>query len=147
MRLQRDIADMATDRDAVGTAEDGGLIARLLATPPPVRPAYDDLAHTVLVSMRPAVARRAAADFRRRVFVRVLLAVLPLPFVLTYAGYVLQALYLPISRLLSPDIAGYVAGVHVLSLALLFGATYAAIPMMLGRSNRIGPTARTVRVG
>lgn len=142
-RLRRDVADAGADREAAGIMVDADMLAALLATPS-VRP-DDDLASAALSALRPAMARRAAANLRRRVFVGVLLAVLPLPFVIAYAGYVLQALYLPISMMLSPDVAGYVAGVHVLFLALLFGATYAAIPMILSRTDQAGlpvPLAR-----
>ena len=145
-RLRRDIADVGTDRDGVATMADADVLAGLLATPS-VRPDDNDLADAALFALRPAMARRAAANLRRRVFVGVLLAVLPLPFVIAYAGYVLQALYLPISILLSPDVAGYVAGVHVLFLALLFGATYAAIPMILSRSGQAGLPVPLVRSG
>jgi hypothetical protein len=145
-RLQRDIADAVADRDGVATTVDADVLARLLATPS-ARPIGNDLAYAALIALRPAMARRAAADLRRRVFVCVLLAALPLPLVVAYAGYVLQMLYLPISLLLSPDVAGYVAGAHVLFLTLLFGATYAAIPMMLSRSGQAGLTVPSVGVG
>jgi hypothetical protein len=144
-RLRRDVADAVADREAAGIMVDADTLAGLLATPL-VRP-DNDLASAALSALRPAMARRAAANLRRRVFVGVLLAVLPLPFVIAYAGYVLQALYLPISMLLSPDVAGYVASVHVLFLALLFGATYAAIPMILSRSDQAGLPVPLVRGG
>ena len=126
-RLRRDLADAPSglaDADALARLLGAGAIA-LDDT---------DLAAQALLAARPEMSRRAAIDLRRRVFGRVVLALLPLPFVIAYAGYVLQALYLPVAALLSPDVAGYVASVHVALLALLFGTTYAAIPMMLSRS-------------
>jgi hypothetical protein len=137
-RLKRDISDAARSTGE-GTQLDPGRLARVLAAETGARVELG-LASAALEALHPEMARRAAADLRRRVLGCVLLALLPLPFVVVYAGYVLQALYVPISILLTPDIAGYVASVHMLLLALLFGTTYAAIPMMLARSAASRPT-------
>ena len=137
-RLARDISDVAHSTDE-GAQLDPDQLARMLASEAEPR-MEASLAFATLEALHPEMARRAAADLRRRVLGCVLLALLPLPFVVAYAGYVLQALYVPISLLLTPDIAGYVASVHALLLALLFGTTYAAIPMMLARSAASRPS-------
>ena len=137
-RLARDISDAARSSDE-GARLDPDRLARVLAYE--VEPRMGaSLAVAALEALHPEMARRAAADLRRRVLWCVLLALLPLPFVVAYAGYVLQALYVPISLLLTPEVAGYVASVHMLLLALLFGTTYAAIPMMLARSAATRPS-------
>jgi hypothetical protein len=117
-------------------------LARMLA---PTTLAVDDvtMARRVVAALRPELARRAAVDLRRQVLVRVVVAAVPLPFVIAYAGYVLRALYAPVAVMLSPDVAGYVAAVHIMLLTLLFGATYAVIPMMLARRAYDGAVTST----
>ncbi len=131
-RLQRDLGEAGASAKV-----DADLLARILVASPI---AVDDagMARRALGGMRPELARRRSADLHRQVLVRVMLAVVPLPFVVAYAVYVLRALYVPVAALLTPDLAAYVAVVHIMLLTLLFGVTYAAIPMMLSRSGNAG---------
>lgn len=117
-----------------GRAEFADRLTTLLSSHQPTSD-FSALPKATLQLLRPQMARRADVGLPNRVLWRVLPALLPLPFVIIYAAYVLQAIYTPIAAVFSPDVAGYVAGVHVMLLSLLFGATYAAIPVVLARKD------------
>ncbi|MBI3784504.1 MAG: hypothetical protein HY270_14005 [Deltaproteobacteria bacterium] len=88
--------------------------------------------HTMTL-LRPELSRRARSLLVRRVLTATLLALLPLPLVLIYDAYLLDAFY-QIARLLLPAaIATYLVATYVAFLGLLFGGTYAAIPLLVAR--------------
>ena len=130
------------ERDCVecreGDAVDVATVARFLSS----QTAVVDTS-TMLVAARRALrdehAHARAAVLRRRTVQRAAIAALPLPLVLAYAGIVVRAVYMELAAMLNPELAGYVVAVHVSLLTLLFGATYAMIPMFLDRADRARP--------
>lgn len=95
------------------------------------------LSRRTLVAARPALRRRAAAVWRRRVATSLLLALLPLPLILAYDAYVLRAAYELLRMLLPSGVALYVLATYTAVVSLLFALTYAAIPVLLAQ--RAGP--------
>jgi hypothetical protein len=91
------------------------------------------LSARTLAHVRPELERRASAARARRIAAGVLLALLPLPVVLAYDAYLLLLLYHIISALLPTAVATYLVLSEAAALALLFAATYAAIPIVLAR--------------
>jgi len=95
------------------------------------------LSRHAFARLQPELQRRAVLIGWRRVAVGVLLALLPLPFVLAYNAYFLRLVYGYLSVLLPATIAAYLVLSYAASLLLLFAATYAAIPVLLvGRRSR-----------
>ncbi|HVO26084.1 MAG TPA: hypothetical protein VMW56_20910 [Candidatus Margulisiibacteriota bacterium] len=95
------------------------------------------LSRHAFARLQPELQRRAVLIGWRRVAVGVLLALLPLPFVLAYNAYFLRLVYGYLSALLPATIAAYLVLSYAASLLLLFAATYAAIPVLLvGRRSR-----------
>ena len=72
----------------------------------------------------------------RRVGVVLVSALLPLPLVIAYDAYVLNAIYAAVSAVLPPTIAEYVVGSYAAFLVLLFALTYAAVPILVPRTER-----------
>jgi len=101
------------------------------------------LSQGTLRHLRPELARRARAVLWRRVVVGVLTALLPLPVVLAYDAYLLQLLYGLVSAVLPAAFATYLIVTYAAFLVLLFGSTYAAIPLLVARSM----TARHAKQG
>lgn len=89
------------------------------------------LSRRTLLQLQPEVARLGAAVLWRRVAAAVLLAVVPLPAVLAYDAYLLRTLYGLVSALLPATLAAYLIFGYAAFLMLLFGTTYAAIPVFL----------------
>jgi len=142
-RLRRDLAGgHAQEHDQEDLERLAQLLAADLGSGGEAPPLW-----TTLSALRPEMNRRASLQLSRRALRLVLLALLPLPVVILYASYVLRAIYTPIATLLSPDVAGYVAAVHVMLLTLLFGATYAAIPVLLARGERGPGAAAALSIG
>ena len=117
------------------------IAALLEAAAPDIDPA--GLSRHVFARLQPELQRRAALLGWRRVAAGVLLALLPLPFVLAYNAYVLRLAYGYLSALLPATIAAYLVLSYAASLLLLFAATYAAIPVLLvgRRSSRAAALA------
>ncbi len=86
------------------------------------------------VAARCELVRLEARRLRRRTYLRAALAALPLPVVLVYAAAMVHALSVPVATVLGAGAADYFVAVHFGLLTLLLGATYAAIPLSLGRS-------------
>jgi len=91
------------------------------------------LSQRVLVQLRPELQRRASAVLWRRVIAGILLALLPLPAVVAYDAYVLQAIYALVSAWLPSAFAAYIVLSYAAFLVLLFAVTYAAIPLLVMR--------------
>ncbi len=81
--------------------------------------------------------------FRRQVAVVVMLALVPLPFVLLYDAVLLRLLHTAASSLLSGTMANYIIFMHASLLLFLFAASYAAIPVLVARTM---PRLTTLRV-
>lgn len=102
----------------------------------------DDLPDAVALSLRalqrirPELAVLAHAAWWRRVAVGMALALIPLPFVLVFDGYVLSAAYDLTSTLLSPRLAAYLVWSYGATIVLLLAATYASIPVLIERTPR-----------
>lgn len=86
--------------------------------------------------VRPELALLANAAWWRRVAVGMALALIPLPFVLVFDGYVLSAAYELTSTFLSPRLAAYLVWSYGATIVLLLAATYASIPVLLERAPR-----------
>jgi anti-sigma factor RsiW len=91
------------------------------------------LSQRTLSVLQPELAHRARAVLLRRAATAVGLALLPLPLVLVYDAYLLDALYQISSMLLPAAVAAYLVFTYVAFLGLLFGGTYAAIPLLVAR--------------
>jgi hypothetical protein len=89
------------------------------------------LSRQTFAQLRPELQRRALADGWRRVAIGVLLSLLPLPLVLAYNAYLLHVLYDLLSNLLPAAIAAYLVLSYGAFLLLLFGTTYAIIPLLM----------------
>jgi hypothetical protein len=92
-----------------------------------------DLSRRTLAYVRPELERRARMLVWRRVAAGIVLALLPLPVVLAYDALVLRLLYGAVSAVLPSTVAVYVVASYTAVLALLFAATYAAIPILVTR--------------
>jgi len=92
------------------------------------------LSQDTLRRLQPELARRARAVLWHRVTLGVLAALLPLPAVLAYDAYLLRLLYGLASAVLPAAFATYLVVTYAAFLVLLFGSTYAAIPLLVARS-------------
>ena len=79
------------------------------------------------------------ASFWPRVARSLLPALIPLPLVLAYQAWALGWLHDLLRLLFADGVATWVVGSYAAFLALLFAATYAAIPVLLDRSGRRQP--------
>ncbi|HVM98180.1 MAG TPA: hypothetical protein VMT89_17425 [Candidatus Acidoferrales bacterium] len=91
------------------------------------------LSQQTVAHLQAEMARRARLVFLQRAGAAVVLSLLPLPLVLIYDAYLLDALYRITSMLLPAAVATYLVFTYVAFLGLLFGGTYAAIPLVLAR--------------
>ncbi len=89
------------------------------------------LSRQVFTRLQPELQHRAMVFAFRRVALGVLLSLLPLPFVLAYNAYLLRLAYDFLSGILPVTIAAYLVLSYGAFLVLLFGTTYAAIPLLL----------------
>ena len=89
------------------------------------------LSRHTFARLQPELQRRATLIGWRQVAIGVLLALLPLPFVLVYNAYFLRLVYDYLSAILPATFAAYLVLSYAASLLLLFAATYAAIPVLL----------------
>jgi hypothetical protein len=140
-RLRRHARDCEPCRGAGGL--DADALARLLSSD---EPDFDSesLTVSVLQAARPELARvhaalRDAARLRRRTYARAALALLALPPVLLYAAVMVRVLYTASVGLLGVAAADALVGAQTALLALLFGATYATIPLFVERSTTRSP--------
>lgn len=97
----------------------------------------------VVERLQPELSRRARAVYRREVAAAVLVGVLPLPAVLLYNAYVLHLVYHLIALVLPGGVAAYLVATYAAFLVLLYGVTYAAVPLLMGRHDRMGAAAPT----
>jgi len=98
------------------------------------------LSRRTLARLGPELGRFAQAASWRRVWVGVLLALLPLPAVVAYDAYFLRVVYAVVSVLLPAAFAAYLVLSYAAFLVLLFALTYAAIPLLVVRDGRRLPT-------
>ncbi len=89
------------------------------------------LSARVLARLHPELERLARRAFWRRVAAVLLPALVPLPFVLACDAYLLRLAYGLVSSLLPEAVAAYLVLSYAALLALLFAATYAAIPLLV----------------
>ena len=99
------------------------------------------LSRRTMVRMQPELARRARAVYWRAVTAAVLVGLVPLPVVLLYNAYVLRLVYQLMAAVLPVSVAGYLVVTYAAFAVLLYGVTYAAVPVLMGRRHRIGTTA------
>jgi anti-sigma factor RsiW len=92
------------------------------------------LSRRALPRLRHELQRVASARSWRQIVMAVLLALVPLPAVLAYDAYLLHAIHGLVSSVLPTAFATYLVGSYAAFLLLLFATTYAAIPVLLGRS-------------
>jgi len=114
-------------------------IAALLDSAVPPLDAAALSQHT-FARLQPELQRRAVAVGWRRVAVGVLLALLPLPFVIAYNAYLLRFAYDLLSTLLPAALAAYLVITWGAFLVLLFGTTYAAIPLLVAQRSAVRRT-------
>jgi hypothetical protein len=105
------------------------IAAVLEAADPDVDPAA--LSRLTFARLQPELQHQAMVLGWRRVAIGVLLSLLPLPFVLAYNAYLLRLAYDFLSGVLPATIAAYLVLSYGAFLVLLFGTTYAAIPLLL----------------
>jgi hypothetical protein len=105
-------------------------IAACLDTAVPVIDA-STLSRRTFARLQPELRRCATLIGWRRVAICVLLASLPLPFVLAYNAYLLRLAYDFLSALLPATLAAYLVLSYAAFLVLLFATTYAAIPLLV----------------
>jgi hypothetical protein len=98
------------------------------------------LSEHVRPRLRAELAMRSPAAFGRRVIVRLLLALLPLPAILAYDAYILLVAYDLAIALLPLQLAAFVVCAYAAALLLLFASTYAVIPLLLARAPQPRPT-------
>jgi len=91
--------------------------------------------------LRPVLWRRARAVWWRQVAIAVLLALVPLPLVVAYDSYFLQLLHTLVCAVVPTAFATYLVVSYAAFLVLLFATTYAAIPLILARSNGVATSA------
>ena len=91
------------------------------------------LSRLVALRLHPALQRRAW----QRAFLRLLLALIPLPAVLAYDIYVLGVAYDVVRSLLPTAVAAYLVLSYGALLLLLFALTYAAVPLLVARDRAL----------
>jgi hypothetical protein len=91
------------------------------------------LSRSTLESLRPELARRAAAVFRRRVATGLIAALIPLPAVLLFDAYVLRSLFRLVSLLIPTTLAAYMVISYAVFLLLMTALVYGAIPLLVER--------------
>ena len=101
------------------------------------------LSRRVLAALRPELTRLASIWFWRRLARGLLAALVPLPLIVLFDAYVLSNVYEWVSGLLPTVVATYLVASYGALLFLLFGATYAAIPLVLARDAWIRSVAPT----
>lgn len=85
--------------------------------------------------LAPVLAERQAEVWRRHVTIGLVLAVIPLPFVVAWGGFFGSWLFVVASAVLPTAIVGYALGTYAAAVVLLIGLTYASIPLLMsGRS-------------
>ena len=96
-----------------------------------------ELSRVAIRRLGPELQRRTTAQFGRRVAAVLVPALLPLPFVWLIAGYALLSLHSLISTAVSPTLATYVVANYAAGAILLVAATYAAVPLLVARRERL----------
>jgi len=89
------------------------------------------LSRHTFARLQPNLQHQALVLGWRRVAIGVLTSLLPLPFVLAYNAYLLRFAYDLLSGVLPAPIAAYLVLSYGAFLVLLFGTTYAAIPLLV----------------
>lgn len=101
------------------------------------------LSRRTLLRLQPELVRLGGTLLWRKAVAALLLALVPLPAVLTYDAYVLRGAYALVSALLPATLAAYLIFSYAAFLVLLFATTYAAIPVLLANP----PSARRPALG
>jgi hypothetical protein len=91
------------------------------------------LSRSTLERLRPELARRAAAVFRRRLASGLVAALIPLPALLLLDAYVLRALFGLATLLIPTTLAAYVVISYAVFLLLMTAFVYGAIPLLVER--------------
>lgn len=134
MNVERDDDDLVSRhwRDCVdceGNASSFDRLRTLMSVAPEVD--ADRLSARVRVQLVPLLASQRARTWRRSVTAVLVLAVVPLPFVLAWGTILGHWLYALASAFLPPPLVGYALGTYGAGVVLLIGLTYAAIPLLL----------------
>lgn len=93
----------------------------------------EQLSQRAMFWLQPALDGNAADAMWRRALTALTLAVAPLPLVLVWDSYLLRLGYAVLQSIMPGTFATYVLVSYSALLTLLFAATYAAIPIALGR--------------
>jgi len=83
--------------------------------------------------LAPLLAERRSEVWQRQVAVGLVLALIPLPFVIAWDAVLLRWLYGAASELLPARVVGYALASYGAAMALLIGLTYASIPVWFAR--------------
>jgi len=120
------------------TPESAGVLARMLDGPPEVD--VQRLSALTRSRLAPLLYAQRARVWRRHVAVGLVLAAIPLPFVLAMATLAAGWIYDIVAAVLPVSVATYAAGSYGAAVLLLIGLTYAAIPVLLaGRGSTADP--------
>lgn len=99
------------------------------------------LSRSIVERLRPELARRAAAVFRRRLATGLVAALVPLPALLLLDAYFLRVLFGLVSLLVPTTLAAYLVISYALFLLVMAALVYGAIPLLVER--QVGAQAAT----
>ncbi len=100
----------------------------------PVSADVSSLSCAVLTAARSELAAQARRALRRQVAALLGLAIVSMPLSLAFGGYMIQRVYDVASAILPAGVALYLVGTYAMIALALFGATYAAIPILVGQA-------------
>ena len=93
----------------------------------------DVLSRRALPRLRPALQANASEALVRRTVKALFVSMVPMALIVGYDMFLLDLLHGLLLRFLPPGLATYIVLNYVAFISFVFAATYAAIPLLLGR--------------